>query len=241
LLVSKSRPEVCTRAFFKGQILRKLLPAKALSKACFSWYWRPKKRSFLQRIKYRREIRDESPSKSPWKSSTEVFENFKYLTSFYSVLQKKSPWIPRTVYFWHFWPWVQLAFLAFLLPKTQIHKSRHPRLHLFQFALTTQIASNWAKEINLRAFSTFVTHGRMMIKSIPKIGVKLAGKMTIVTQVKNVSDITINAWLIEASALMRWKVAKKQKIAANLTNVAAELAVKPSTTQNLPNYHAFLT
>jgi hypothetical protein len=42
-----------------------------------------------------------------------------------------------------------------------------------------------------------------MIKSIPKIGVKLAGKMTIVTQVKNVSDITINAWLIEASALMR--------------------------------------
>jgi hypothetical protein len=62
-----------------------------------------------------------------------------------------------------------------------------------------------------------------------------------VTQVKNVSDITINAWLIEASVLMRWKVAKKQKIAANLTNVAAELAVKPSTTQNLPNYHAFLT
>ena len=43
LLVSKSRPEVCTRAFFKGQILRKLLPAKAPSKACFSWYWGPKK------------------------------------------------------------------------------------------------------------------------------------------------------------------------------------------------------
>ena len=52
-------------------------------------------------------------------------------------------------------------------------------------------------------FSTFVIHGRTMIKSIPKIGVKLAGKMTIVTQVKNVSDIMINAWLIEASALMR--------------------------------------
>ena len=52
-------------------------------------------------------------------------------------------------------------------------------------------------------FSTFVIRGRMMIKLIPKIGVKLAGKMTIVTQVKNVSDIMINAWLIEASALMR--------------------------------------
>jgi hypothetical protein len=63
--------------------------------------------------------------------------------------------------------------------------------------------SNWAKEINSRAFSTFVTHGRMMIKSIPKIVEKLAVKTMTVTQVKNVSDITINAWLIEASALMR--------------------------------------
>ena len=52
-------------------------------------------------------------------------------------------------------------------------------------------------------FSIFVIHGRTMIKSIQKIGVKLAGKTTTVTQVKNVSDITINAWLIEASALMR--------------------------------------
>lgn len=75
----------------------------------------------------------------------------------------------------------------------------------------------------------------------PKNRRKLAGKMMIVTRDKSVSDITTNAWLIEASALTRWKVAKKQKIAANLTNVAAELAVKPSTTQNLPNYHAFLT
>jgi hypothetical protein len=42
-----------------------------------------------------------------------------------------------------------------------------------------------------------------MIKSIPKIVEKLAVKTMTVTQVKNVSDITINAWLIEASVLMR--------------------------------------
>jgi bifunctional N-acetylglucosamine-1-phosphate-uridyltransferase/glucosamine-1-phosphate-acetyltransferase GlmU-like protein len=43
----------------------------------------------------------------------------------------------------------------------------------------------------------------MMIKLIPKIVEKLAGKTMIVTLVKNVSDITISAWLIEASALTR--------------------------------------
>ena len=66
---------MCTRkAFFKGQILRKLLPAKALLKACFSWYWRPKKvlstEDKIQRRNKRRISLKKSLKifyRSPWK------------------------------------------------------------------------------------------------------------------------------------------------------------------------------
>ena len=43
-----------------------------------------------------------------------------------------------------------------------------------------------------------------MIKSIPRTDEKLAVKMMIATLDKNVSDIMISAWLIEASASLRY-------------------------------------
>lgn len=51
----------------------------------------------------------------------------------------------------------------------------------------------------------------------------------------------ISAWLIEASVLMRSKVAKEPMSAVKGMNVVVVLAVKKSITKNLPNYHAFLT
>jgi len=177
----------------------------------------------------------------------------KYIKILFDIFEKEtfcydseffSSWIPHKVLksFWPFWPSVQSTPSSVLQPKHRCpRKLRRPRQRLFQFASMTQTASNWAKEINSHAFSTFVTPGRTMKKLIPKISGKLAGKIMIVTLDKNVSDITISAWLIEASALLRWKVAKTQKSAAKITNAVAELVAKPSTTQNLPNYHAFLT
>jgi hypothetical protein len=74
-----------------------------------------------------------------------------------------------------------------------------------------------------------------------KIDAKLADKTTTASQAKNVLGITTREWSIEASALMRSKIAKTQKNAAKVTNAAAELAAKKNITNNLPNYHAFLT
>lgn len=82
---------------------------------------------------------------------------------------------------------------------------------------------------------------------MPKIVEKLAEKMENAMLVKNVLDIMINEWLIEASVLMRSRVAKHPENAVRATNVVAValivkvLVVKKSTTMNSPNYHAFLT
>lgn len=82
---------------------------------------------------------------------------------------------------------------------------------------------------------------------MPKIVEKLAEKMENAMLVKNVLDIMINEWSIEASVLTRSRVAKQQENAVRATNVVAValiakvLVVKKSTTMNSPNYHAFLT